>query len=74
MKGGEILNIGNRIRLLREGKGLTQGELAEKLHVTQSFISMVENKNQNLSMQKFIELAEILECSLEVITGKEGLK
>lgn len=68
------MNIGNRIRLLREGKGLTQGELAEKLHVTQSFISLVENKNKNLSMRKFLELAEIFECSVEVITGKEGLK
>lgn len=68
------MNIGNRIRLLREGKGLTQEELAEKLHVTQSFISVVENKNKNLSMRKFLELAEIFECSVEVITGKEGLK
>lgn len=68
------MNIGNRIRLLREGKGLTQGELAEKLHVTQSFISVVENKNKNLSMRKFLELAEIFECSVEVITGKENLK
>ena len=68
------MNIGNRIRLLRESKGLTQGELAEKLHVTQSFISVVENKNKNLSMRKFLELAEILDCSVEVITGKEGLK
>lgn len=68
------MNIGNRIRLLREGKGLTQGELAEKLHVTQSFISLVENRNKNLSMRKFLELAEIFECSVEVITGKEGLK
>ncbi|MDE5621308.1 MAG: helix-turn-helix domain-containing protein [Ruminococcus sp.] len=68
------MNIGNRIRLLREEKGLTQGELAEKLHVTQSFISVVENKNKNLSMRKFLELAEIFECSVEVITGKEGLK
>lgn len=68
------MNIGNRIRLLREGKGLTQEELAEKLHVTQSFISVVENKNKNLSMRKFLELAEIFDCSVEVITGKEGLK
>ncbi len=68
------MNIGNRIRLLREGKGLTQGELAEKLHVTQSFISLVENKNKNLSMRKFLELAAIFDCSVEVITGKEGLK
>ena len=68
------MNIGNRIRLLREGKGLTQGELAEKLHVTQSFISLVENRNKNLSMRKFLELAELFECSVEVITGKEGLK
>ena len=70
----KFVNIGNRIRLLREGKGLTQGELAEKLHVTQSFISLVENRNKNLSMRKFLELAEIFECSVEVITGKEGLK
>lgn len=68
------MNIGNRIRLLREEKGFTQGELAEKLHVTQSFISVVENKNKNLSMRKFLQLAEIFDCSVEVIIGKESLK
>lgn len=40
------MNIGNRIRLLRERKGLTQGELAEKLHVTQSFISVVQKNKK----------------------------
>ncbi len=68
------MNIGNRIRLLREEKGFTQGELAEKLHVTQSFISVIENKNKNLSMRKFLQLAEIFDCSVEVIIGKESLK
>lgn len=65
------MNIGRTIRLLREEKGLTQEELAEKLHVTQSFISMVENKNKNISVKQVRELSKIFDCSTDYIIGKE---
>lgn len=65
------MNIGKTIRLLREEKGLTQEELAEKLHVTQSFISRIENKNQNVSVNQVRELSKIFDCSTDYIIGKE---
>lgn len=65
------MNIGKTIRLLREEKGLTQEELAEKLHVTQSFISKVENKNQNITVNQVRELSKIFDCSADYIISKE---
>lgn len=65
------MNIGKTIRLLREEKGLTQEELAEKLHVTQSFISQVENKNQNITVNQVRKLSKIFGCSADYIISKE---
>lgn len=65
------MNIGKTIRLLREEKGLTQEELAEKLHVTQSFISKVESKNQNITVNQVRELSKIFDCSADYIISKE---
>lgn len=66
-----MMNMGRTIRLLREEKGLTQEELAEKLHVTQSFISVVENKNKNITVKQLCELSKIFDCSTDYIIGKE---
>lgn len=65
------MNMGRTIRLLREEKGLTQEELAEKLHVTQSFISKVESKNQNITVNQVRELSKIFGCSADYIISKE---
>ncbi|MDE5771671.1 MAG: helix-turn-helix domain-containing protein [Ruminococcus sp.] len=64
------MNIGKNLRILREEKGMTQTELAERLHCTQGFISMVETKNKSISIDLIFKLSKILDCSTDaIITG-----
>jgi transcriptional regulator, XRE family len=62
--------IGNRIRMLRERKGIDQLQLAEKLgYKSQSTISKWESGTNLPTGKKLIELAQILGTSTNEILG-----
>lgn len=64
-------DIGTRLKEVRIKKGLTQGQLAEKLHCSSKAISRYEN-NENLDkVYDFIKICECLEEVNYIITGKE---
>ncbi len=65
-------NIGDRLREARISKGLTQNQLAERLHCSDKAISRYE-KNTNLEkVYDFIKVCEILEVDINYITtGKK---
>ncbi len=66
------MNIGENLRLLRTEKNITQAEIAERLGITQVFISRVENNTKKLSVEQVFELSKILDCSTDaIIIGKE---
>ena len=46
------MNIGKKIRKIRESKGITQEELANKAEISQPFICSVENDTRNISLNK----------------------
>ena len=49
------------LKTLREGKGLTQAELAKKAQVTQSYVAMLEGgEKQNPSLAILQRLAKAL--------------
>ena len=56
----ENLKIGLRIRELRIEKGLTQEELAEKLHTTKSAISRLENHAESIRLATLEKVAAVL--------------
>ena len=58
--------IARAIIEVRIRKGLTQKELAEKLHTRQSVISRVENARTTPSLAFLKRLADVLGCSLRV--------
>lgn len=65
------MNIGENLRQLRTEKNITQAEVAEKLDVTQVFISKVESNIKRLSVEQVFELSQILNCSTDaIIIGK----
>ncbi len=64
--------IGDIISKLRKEKGLTQGELAEKLKVSDKAISKWESNKGDPSIEFFPLLAEIFEVTIDyLMTGKE---
>ena len=67
------LAIGSRISGLRRLNGMTQEQLAEKLDITVKHVSSVERGQSSLSLEKLVDLSEILNCSLDyLILGKES--
>ena len=52
---------------IRQEKGITQGELAKRLHTTQQTVSRLENiHNKSYSLKTLIRLARALDKGLKV--------
>lgn len=62
----------NRIREIRQARGMNQQELARRLGVNQSMISDYENGKVELSLTKAVKIADILECELYDLLGRSG--
>ena len=57
--------IGQNIKKQRKLKGLKQHELAEKLFMSNSFISKLESvTHQTISIDTLEEFAEVLDCKI----------
>ena len=67
-------DIGDRIRYLRDLHHITQEQLAESLQLSIKHISEVERGLSCLSLERLIELCEILDTSLDyLVLGKSSL-
>ena len=55
------------LRTLRKEKGLTQVQLAQMIHVDQTAISQWERGIAQPRLRNCLQLAQILECSIEDI-------
>ena len=66
---GDVFDFGLRLRRLREGRGMTQGELAKKLGVSKETIYRYEHNLQYPSLKTAIRLAVLLRTSLDYLTG-----
>jgi transcriptional regulator with XRE-family HTH domain len=68
--------VGGRLMIARRRKGWTQKEMAELLNeqhgiaTDQSFWSHVENGRRGISMPVFVAVADLLEVSLDYLTGR----
>ena len=64
--------VSNSINKLREEKGMTQDELAEKLNVTRQAVSNWETGKTQPDIETLTRLAEIFDVSVErIIYGSE---
>jgi len=59
--------IGSQIKAKREQRGMTQGQLGAKVGARKAFISNIENCNQKCSLAKLDEIADALNCKLDVV-------
>ena len=65
---------GNKIRELREEKGLTQAELAKELNVVRQTIAQWENEERDLKTGAIISLARYFNVTSDYILGLEDCR
>lgn len=63
------MNFGERLRTLREKHELTQKEVAEQLHTSQSYYAQYENDRRPIPFERVVELARIYNVSIDYIAG-----
>ena len=61
-----------KIKEIREKKGLTQLELANKLGTTYQVISDYERNKRTPSIERAMQLADALECSLDDLVDMQA--
>ena len=66
-----MVDLGNRLRTLRTGKGWTQAQLSERLGVTKSVISAYETSLRYPSYDILIRIAAIFGVSTDYLLGVE---
>ena len=67
-------NIGETIRKLRKEIGLSLKELSERIGVTSSFISQIENNRAMPSLTVLKKIADVLDTKISVMLGEEDKK
>jgi DNA-binding XRE family transcriptional regulator len=65
-KGYEEFKIGLVLKMAREEVGLTQDEVAEKLHTKKSAISRIENHAEDIKLSTLEKFAEALGKTLRI--------
>ena len=70
----EEIEIGNRLKLARVEKGLTQSELADLAGVTRQTIGLIEGGRYNPTLKLCLILARATDRSLDELFWIEGEK
>ncbi|MDM8547593.1 helix-turn-helix transcriptional regulator [Candidatus Venteria ishoeyi] len=65
-EGYQAFKIGALLKQAREASGLTQEEIAEKLHTKKSAISRIENHAEDIRLSTLEKFASVLGRKLEV--------
>ncbi len=60
-----------QLRWLRSSKGLTQADLAAKVGTTSRVVSSWERGESALSLEDAALIADVLDCSLDELAGRE---
>lgn len=61
------LALGNRIRIARKNKGLTQLDLSERVHCSTSYLSYIETGRKCISLELLIDVANELNTSADAL-------
>jgi putative transcriptional regulator len=65
-KGAEKIRTRMHLREAREKAKLTQEELAKKAKIPRASISRIENGYRNVTINKLIKLADVMDMELEI--------
>ncbi len=64
--------IGNKIRLLREERGLSQENMAAALEMTQSNYARLEKDDNRISVSRLIIIAKTLDITITELVGEKA--
>ena len=67
-----MATVGDRIRKVREAKGWTQEKLADESKVSRGFLSEVEKRGKNISLDLLLRIANALGASIGYLATGEG--
>jgi transcriptional regulator with XRE-family HTH domain len=67
------MQIGSKLKRLREMKNLKQEEIAKKLNISKQAYSKIEREETKLDIQRIMDLSEIFEVSPEDLLKIEGV-
>lgn len=62
---------GDRIKEIREARGMTQDQLADKARISKGFLSDVENDKRNISSENLLKVANALGASVDYLLRGE---
>lgn len=66
-----MATTGDRIRAIREARGMTQDQLAEEAKISKGFLSEVENNKRNISSENLLRIANVLGASVDYLLRGE---
>lgn len=64
------MNVGQRIKALRQQHNMTLRELSQKVGISISFLSDIENGRSNPSLERLKEIAEALDTTVSYLLGE----
>jgi len=67
----ETFKIANRIKDVRQQKGLSQEETSQLSGIDQTTISCIETGTLRVTLKTFIALADAFNCSVDALIGRE---
>lgn len=62
----------NKLKEKRKEKGIKAVDLARALNVAKQTVSNWENNNRQPDIETFIKLADLYQCSLDELVGREN--
>lgn len=65
--------LSERIRKLREQKNISQKQLADIMHISQSSISEYESGNQQPPLEMIVKLADFFDVSIDYLLGRTNI-
>jgi transcriptional regulator with XRE-family HTH domain len=65
------IKFGNRVRILRKEKGLSQEALADRCGIHRTYIGGIERGERNVSLENIEKIAKALGVSISSLFGKK---